>query len=78
MIHIKVCNGHACHNIGEHILDRAKIEAQKRNDVSVGTCPCMGQCHKGPNVSIEKDGKREILNNMNPIKIYNLIKNEKK
>jgi NADH:ubiquinone oxidoreductase subunit E len=78
MTHIKVCQGHACKTIGKHILERANIEATKRENISVEACLCMGQCYKGPNVSVERDGKKEVLNNMDPIKIYKLIQNEKK
>ncbi len=78
MTHIKVCQGHACKTIGKYILERGEIEAQKRNDISIEACLCMGQCQKGPNVSIERNGKREVHNNMDPLKIYKLIQNEKK
>lgn len=77
-IHVKICNGTACHLQGaNHLAKEAEKHCANENKklkkgqrVSVQTTECMGTCSKGPLVSIND----KLFTNVESTQIDNLIK----
>lgn len=75
--HIKVCTGHACKKrMSEYTLERAESEIKKsgRKDITVERGCCQGQCAKGPNIVIEKNGNQTMKHNVSPVEIGKVMK----
>jgi len=45
----------------------AKDSAEHK--VSLGTCHCLGQCKQGPNIQVEDETTRKVVNKMSPYKL---------
>lgn len=81
---VKVCHGHAClRSFSPYIFDRARLELGIENEeggenidksIQLEKCLCQGKCSLGPVVVVEKDSKKELLTQMNPIEISKTIK----
>ncbi len=84
MIKIKVCHGHSCSQLfSKYTFDRAKEELEIKNNerglskyekIELEKCPCQGNCKNAITVVEEKDKKRKLHSQMNPIKITKMIK----
>lgn len=69
---IQVCTGKSCKSrFSEYIIKRVEWDVKKFNleNITLETCPCLGQCKVWPNVII--DGK--IENYCDPIKVSKII-----
>ena len=70
-----VCTGKVCSEAyqAQGIIDRLKYETKERKNLTIDTCPCMGQCKKGPNIKQIKNGQEVIHNKQTPIIALKLI-----
>ncbi len=86
-ITIKVCHGHAClKNLSNYTFDRAKSDLgiteedggiSENKKIKLEKCACQGRCDKGPIVVVEKGGQSLYHQNINPIEIAKIIKQNK-
>lgn len=71
---IRICTGPACtKNFSGYTLERAEIEAAKDPMLNVETCGCLGQCKKGPNISVETGSQKTIHHHVNGIELKKII-----
>ncbi len=84
--HGRTCSGH----FSNFVFDRAKADLgiesdyaealpdrgvkSKDGEFELEKCPCQGKCEKAITVVVEKDGKTEYHQHMNPIEMGKLIK----
>ena len=57
---VKVCQGKTCLQRGSNVL-MAELQGSGASAASVAACKCLDRCKLGPNVEVEVDGKRQIV-----------------
>lgn len=72
---IKVCHGHRCGFLGEHIFSRLEADMAKNpaKKADIEKCLCRGLCAEGPIVIEERNGKTKVHKKMDPIKAAKLL-----
>jgi NADH:ubiquinone oxidoreductase subunit E len=72
---IKICHGHKCKYLGEHIFSRLESDMAQNpaKKVILKKCQCRGMCAEGPIVIEEKSGKTEIHKKMDPMQAAKLL-----
>ena len=57
---VRVCQGKTCLKRGSNVL-MAELQNSGATAASVTACKCLDKCKLGPNVEVEVDGKRQIV-----------------
>jgi len=73
---VKVCTGPRCDkNFSKYTLERAERELAKnpKDNITLGACPCQGNCQRGVTVTTEKNGEKTLHSFVDPITMAKLI-----
>ena len=57
---VRVCQGKTCLRRGSNVL-MAELQSSGTTAANVTACKCLDQCKLGPNMEVEVDGKRQIV-----------------
>ena len=63
---VSVCQGKTCLKRGSNVL-MAELQSAGATAASVTACKCLDKCKLGPNVEVEIDGKRQIVQVHSPV-----------
>ena len=63
---VSVCQGKTCLKRGSNVL-MAELQSAGATAASVTACKCLDECKLGPNVEVEIDGKRQIVQVNSPV-----------
>ena len=73
---IKICTGAACtKNFSKYLIRRAQVEQKKSQNWALETCGCIGNCSRGPTVTLEHGSRMQVHSRVSPVELAKIMSN---